>query len=98
VRAVILSIGTELVTGLRLDTHSARLARALSAIGAEVVRHETVDDRREDIAAAFRRASEADVVVATGGLGPTLDDLTREGLADAMGVPLEENAAALAHL
>jgi len=98
-RAVILSIGTELVTGLRLDTHSARLARALSAIGAEVVRHETVDDRREDIAAAFRRAAaEADMVVATGGLGPTLDDLTREGLADAMGVPLEENADALAHL
>ena len=98
-RAVILSIGTELVTGLRLDTHSADIARALSAIGAEVVRHETVDDRREDIAAAFRRAAaEADLVVATGGLGPTLDDLTREGLADAMGVPLEENAAALAHL
>ena len=98
-RAVVLSIGTELVTGLRLDTHSADIARALSAVGLEVVRHETVDDRREDIASAFRRAAaEADVVVASGGLGPTLDDLTREGLADAMGVPLEENAAALAHL
>jgi nicotinamide-nucleotide amidase len=98
-RAVVLSIGSELVSGLRLDTHSADIARALTAIGLSVIRHETVDDHADPIAAAFRRAAaEADLIVATGGLGPTLDDCTRDGLALAMGVPLEVHPAALAHL
>ena len=98
-RAVILSIGTELVTGLRLDTHSRDVARALVAIGIDVVRHVTVDDVRRDVEEAFRAAcGEADVVVATGGLGPTLDDCTREALAAVMGVPLEEDAGARSHL
>jgi nicotinamide-nucleotide amidase len=99
VRAVILSIGSELVTGLSLDTHSADIARVCSALGIEVVRHETVDDDAPAIAAVFRRAAAAaDFVIATGGLGPTLDDCTREALAEAMGVALEMNAEALAHL
>jgi nicotinamide-nucleotide amidase len=99
VRAVILSIGAELVTGLRLDTHSADIARALTAIGIEVVRHETVDDGAAEIEAAMRAAvAEADLVVATGGLGPTLDDCTREALAAAAGVPLDESPDAKAHL
>ena len=98
-RAIILSIGTELVSGLRLDTHSADIAQALSALGLEVVRHETVDDDALAIAAAFRRgAAEADLIVATGGLGPTLDDCTRDGLAAAMDAPLEINPEAMAHL
>jgi nicotinamide-nucleotide amidase len=99
VRAIILSIGSELVSGLRLDTHSADIARALTALGIDVLRHETVDDHAEPIAAALARAAaEADLIVATGGLGPTLDDCTRDGLALAMGEPLELDAAALAHL
>ena len=98
-RAVILSIGSELVTGLRLDTHSAEIAKVLTAIGIDVLRHETIDDDAPAIARAFRAAGEgADLIVATGGLGPTLDDCTREALAEAMGVPLVENAQALAHL
>ncbi|MBM4017611.1 MAG: competence/damage-inducible protein A [Planctomycetes bacterium] len=98
-RAVILSIGTELVSGLRLDTHSRDVARALTAIGIEVARHVTADDVEADIAAAFRAAvAEAEIVVATGGLGPTLDDCTREALAAVAGAPLEENAAAREHL
>ena len=98
-RAVILSIGAELVTGLRLDTHSADIARALTALGIEVVRHETVDDGAAEIEEAFRAAvAEADLVVATGGLGPTLDDCTREALAAAAGVPLGESPEARAHL
>ena len=98
-RAVVLSIGRELVSGLRLDTHAAAVARALGEVGIEVLRHETLDDDVRAVAAALRRAGdEADVVVATGGLGPTLDDTTREALAEVMGVRLEEYPAAEAHL
>ena len=98
-RAVILSIGTELVSGLRLDTHSRDIARALMAVGLDVARHVTVDDVQRDVEAALGAAcAEADVVVATGGLGPTLDDCTREALAAVMGEPLEEDAGARAHL
>ncbi len=94
-QAVILSVGSELVTGLRLDTHGAEIARSLAETGVEVRRHESLDDDVPGIADAFRRAlDEADLVVATGGLGPTPDDLTREGLAEAMGVSLGEDAAA----
>ncbi|MCX5685240.1 MAG: CinA family nicotinamide mononucleotide deamidase-related protein, partial [Planctomycetota bacterium] len=99
VRAVILSIGAELVSGLRLDTHSAEISRALTAIGIEVVRHATVDDGAADIEKALRAAvAEADLVVATGCLGPTLDDCTREALAAAAGVPLDESPEAREHL
>jgi nicotinamide-nucleotide amidase len=99
VRAVILSIGAELVSGLRLDTHSADISRALTAIGIEVVRHETVDDGAADIEKALRSAvAEADLVVATGGLGPTLDDCTREALAAAAGAALDESTEAREHL
>jgi len=99
VRAVVVSIGRELTSGLTLDRHAAVISKALSALGIEIVRHVTLDDDAAAIARAFREAGEeADVVVATGGLGPTLDDCTREALARAMGVPLEENAEAAAHL
>jgi len=99
VRAIILSIGTELVSGLGLDTHARDIARALTAVGIDVARHVTVDDVERDIEEALRAAcAEADVVVATGGLGPTLDDCTREALAAVMGAPLEEDAGARAHL
>ena len=96
---VILSIGTELVRGLRLDTHAADIARAVTALGIDVVRHETLGDAPAAIAASFRRAAdEADVVIATGGLGPTQDDCTRHGLAEAMGSGLVEHPDAVAHL
>jgi len=97
--AVILSIGTELVRGLRLDTHAADIARAVTALGVDVIRHETVDDDDGAIAAAVcRAAAEADVVIATGGLGPTADDCTRHGLAEAMGARLVAHPDAVAHL
>lgn len=98
-RAAILSVGSELVTGLVLDTHGREISRALAGLGIEVARHETLDDNVPEIAAALERAAaDAGLVVVTGGLGPTPDDLTRDGLAEAMGVPLEENAAARAML
>ncbi|HUS45121.1 MAG TPA: competence/damage-inducible protein A [Phycisphaerae bacterium] len=96
-RAVVLSIGSELVSGLQLDTHAAEIARALGAQGIEVVRHETLDDDAQAIAESLRAAAEeADVVVATGGLGPTPDDRTRDGLAAAMGALLEPHPEAVA--
>jgi len=99
VRAVILSIGSELVTGLAPDTHSAEIARALGSLGVAVVRHETLDDDVAEIAVGFiAAAGDADLVIATGGLGPTPDDLTRDGLAQAIGAPLETSAEALAML
>jgi len=99
VRAVVLSIGGELVGGLRPDTHAAEIARALAALGIETVRHETLDDDATAIADAFRRAADAaEVVVATGGLGPTRDDRTRYGLAEAMDAAIVEHPDAVAHL
>lgn len=94
-KAVILSIGTELATGQTVDTNSAWIARQLTPYGVRVILHLTVDDDTTDIAGAFSRAAdEADLVISTGGLGPTPDDLTREALAAAMHVPLEESKSA----
>jgi nicotinamide-nucleotide amidase len=95
----IISVGTELCAGVTLDTNSAWLAQGLAGVGFETRRHITVGDIREDIAEAILAASKrADVVLVTGGLGPTEDDLTREGLADAMGVALVRDTAALSRL
>jgi nicotinamide-nucleotide amidase len=88
-RAAILSIGDELLLGEIVDTNSAYLSQELVKLGLEVVRKETVGDNLGEIVALFRRALEcADIVVSTGGLGPTDDDLTQEGLAQAVGVEL----------
>jgi len=88
--AVILAVGNELTSGQTVDTNSAYLARQLTSAGVRVSAHRTVGDDREQIAAAISQAAdEADLVLITGGLGPTEDDLTREALADAMGVVME---------
>ena len=82
VTAEILSIGTEITSGETRDTNAGELARSLAAAGLEVLRLGAVSDRREAVEDAFRSAlTRADLVVSTGGLGPTPDDLTRESLA-----------------
>ena len=82
-KAAVLSIGDELLGGRIVDTNAAYLCRALAEIGIRTVAGETVGDERADIAAAAERLARcADIVVATGGLGPTPDDLTRWSLAD----------------
>lgn len=97
--ASILSIGTELSTGQSVDTNAAWLATELTALGFLVVEHVTVGDDVEQIAgAAARLLGHSGVVIVTGGLGPTPDDLTRDGIARAIGQPLEENAEALAQV
>src|SRR5437764_10758835 len=87
--AEIISIGSEITSGQNLDTNSQWLSRRLAEIGIPVAYHTTVADdlnaNVEVFAAAVRRA---DLVLATGGLGPTQDDLTREVLAQLAGVEL----------
>lgn len=88
--AEVIAIGDELTTGERLDTNSRWISKRLELLGLRVVRHTTVPDTLEDGVAAFREAAgRAGVIVATGGLGPTADDLTRDVLAAASGEPLE---------
>ena len=98
-RAEIISIGDELTSGQRLDTNSQWLSQRLDEIGIPVAFHTTVGDDLDANIAVFRTAIErADIVVSTGGLGPTADDLTRDAIAAAAGVELVEDAAALAHI
>ena len=80
--AEIIAVGSELLTPLRLDTNSLYLTRKLGERGIEVVRKSVVGDDHERLTAEIRRAREAvEVVVLSGGLGPTLDDLTRDAAA-----------------
>jgi len=99
VDAVIISCGTELTTGQCLDTNSAWLAAQLTPVGVHVVEHVTVSDDVAHLACVIRRAFDAaNLVIITGGLGPTVDDITREAIAAALGVPLVENAEALTQI
>lgn len=95
-RAEVIAIGDELTTGARLDTNSQWLSAELAVLGIPVVFHTTATDTLEAGAEVFRiAAGRADVVVATGGLGPTADDLTRDVLAAVAGQPLELSTEAL---
>ncbi len=90
ITAEIIAIGSELLLGVTIDTNSAYLARQLATVGALVVRKSIVGDNKEHIATAINEARQrADIVICTGGLGPTLDDVTREAVAHACGRPLE---------
>lgn len=89
-RAEIVAIGTELTSGARLDTNSQWLSSALGDLGIPTMFHTTVADSFEDNVEALRIAVErADIVMLTGGLGPTQDDLTRDVLARLVNQPLE---------
>ncbi|MCC8108520.1 MAG: competence/damage-inducible protein A, partial [Planctomycetes bacterium] len=92
----LLSCGDELLFGHTLDTNSAWLAQECTLLGWRIVGHRTIGDVTPDIVGAFLdAASRADVVIVTGGLGPTRDDRTRNGLAHAMGVSLFEDPEAV---
>ena len=98
-RAEIIAIGDELTTGQRLDTNSQWLAERLTEMGVAPAFHTTIGDNIDDNVAAFAAAAQrVDVVVATGGLGPTADDLTREALAAVAGVDLVRDEPSLAHI
>ena len=97
--AEIVSVGTELLLGQIVDTNAAYLGRALSEVGIAVYRRTTVGDNRQRLRSALEQAlASADVVFTIGGLGPTMDDITRDVLSEVTGVPLvfsEEIAAQL---
>ena len=97
--AAVLAIGDELISGESVDTNSAYVAQRLSAIGVKPIAHQTVGDDLDAIVDAMRSlATRADLVVSTGGLGPTDDDLTRPALAQALGEELVKDADAAATL
>ena len=97
--AEIIAIGTELTTGAKLDTNSQWLSIELAAVGIPVLAHTTVADdlpaMLETLQTAARRS---DVVLVSGGLGPTLDDLTRQVLANLAGVELVLHEPSLQHV
>ena len=85
-QAEIISIGDEITSGQLLDTNSQWLSQRLAEMGVRVLYHTACGDEVEPLAGVFRHAMErADVVISTGGLGPTADDLTREAVAKAAG-------------
>jgi nicotinamide-nucleotide amidase len=88
-RAELISVGTELLLGQITDTNAVYLARLLASYGVDLPYKQTVGDNLERLQAALRLAlGRADLVITTGGLGPTEDDLTVEAVAAVLGVPL----------
>jgi len=87
VRAEVVGIGTEILLGQIANSNAQWISERLAEIGVDVLHHQAVGDNVDRIADVFRLAlSRADVVIATGGLGPTQDDVTREALAVALGL------------
>ncbi len=98
-RAAILAVGSELLGSDRLDTDSLLLTEALDGYGVELRRKEVVgDDRRAIAEAVVRLLAGHDLVLVTGGLGPTTDDVTREAAAEALGRRLALDEAILADI
>ena len=90
--AEVIAIGSELLGSTRLDTNSLYLAERLASLGIELRSKTVVGDSRREVAEHLRRALDrADLVILTGGLGPTDDDVTRDALADVLGLPLIEH-------
>jgi nicotinamide-nucleotide amidase len=88
-KAEIIAIGTELLLGQIVDTNSAHIAQQLTTVGLDLHFKATVGDNRERLKTTLRTAlSRSDFIITTGGLGPTLDDVTREAVAEVMGRPL----------
>ncbi len=97
--AEVISIGDEMTSGARLDTNGQWLSRRLGSLGIDVQFHTTVGDSLAHNVAVFRAACErADVVITTGGLGPTRDDLTRDVLAILTAEPLQLRGEILAEI
>jgi nicotinamide-nucleotide amidase len=95
----IIAIGSELLTPYRKDTNSLYLTEQLNAIGVRVAFKTIVGDRKQHLVDAVRHAiGRVDIVITMGGLGPTEDDLTRESVAEALGIRLRRNQEIVAAL
>ena len=98
-KAIVIAVGDELLSGATVDTNSAYLAGELALRGIETIAHRTVGDNECAISSAIAAAAEqVRIVLVSGGLGPTKDDLTRQGLARAMGGQLVLNETCLAEI
>jgi len=99
VSAEIVAVGTEILLGSLVDTNTAWLSQQLAALGVAVYRHTTVgDDKGCLIAVLSEAAARVDLVLSTGGLGPTSDDLTNDALGQAMGREMAEYPEARRHI
>lgn len=98
-RAEAIFTGTELLLGQIINTNAALLSQELAKAGISIFRQVVVGDNLERIKEAIQEAEKrAELIIICGGLGPTEDDLTREALAEALGLPLEENPSAKDHI
>jgi nicotinamide-nucleotide amidase len=95
----LVTIGTELLLGFTLDTNGAEIARALAAVGVQVVRRTSVSDSADAIREAVEGAlARTGAVITTGGLGPTRDDISKKVVAELFGAPLEFDEEVWGHL
>ncbi len=98
-RAEIIAVGSELLTPYRLDTNSLFLTSALNELGIRVVHKAVVGDSPDDMRSSFRHAMDrAEVIVSSGGLGPTDDDRTRQTVAELLGRKLNIDEGVLRHI
>ena len=98
-KSEIIAVGSEMLTPYRQDTNSLYLTEKLNEIGVTVIFKTIVGDRRKDLVSAIRIAlGRTDILAVMGGLGPTEDDLTREAVAEALGVKLHRDAVQVAAL
>ncbi|MGZ8630061.1 MAG: competence/damage-inducible protein A [Actinomycetota bacterium] len=94
VRVEVVGVGTELLLGQIANTNARWIGERLAEVGADVLYHQVVGDNLDRIVGVLSlAASRVDVVIVTGGLGPTEDDITRDAVASLMGVPLERDPA-----
>ena len=92
-KAEIITVGTEIMVGSILNTNARYLSKNLVEIGIEPLYHTSVDDNEERLKDVIKLAlNRADIIITTGGLGPTQDDLTKEVIADALGLKLIKDA------
>jgi nicotinamide-nucleotide amidase len=97
--AAILAIGSEMLGPTRVDTNSLKITSALESYGVALVRKAVVGDALRDLVDEIHYSCDhADILLITGGLGPTEDDLTREALTEAFGLTTEEDAAIVAYI
>ncbi len=98
-RADVLAIGTELLLGQIVDTNSSWIGEQLAAVGIDTMEHRKVGDNLGRMVAAMREMlASADAVVVCGGIGPTQDDVTRDAIAEVMGVELERREELVEHI
>ncbi|WP_336065970.1 competence/damage-inducible protein A [Mesoflavibacter sp. CH_XMU1404-2] len=98
-QAEIITIGDEILIGQIIDTNSAFIGKALNSIGVSIYQITSIQDEKEHLIKAFKEAEEnADIIIITGGLGPTKDDITKHTLTEYFNDTLVQNDEILAHV